>query len=427
MKNLILALAIILMFGVTIFGQSISVSPWKMYKSPEVLNLVDYSIDMGGQHGNPVVYNSLASIPPKNNSAWIDAPKDAQGKINFNTNSTLDCFKQVQFTYFRTFIDIPASVTLTSLTVKIGNVDDGARMMIFNSKYPSGTFEVSADGRLYGTNFVTDFTKEAKAGEVNTIVIVQFDDCRSGNTLYDLSVSVNGAPIVPSTNWVTEHEHFIRTGTYAETTTCPSLSTYNENFKKVGTATFANNEHTLTAAQNNQSGAIWHEVKLDLNKDFTVSASLYFGTKDTIGADGIAFVLQNNNFSSVAIGGSIGYKDIKPSMAIEFDTWQNSEFSDPVADHVGIRTEGDPKHIIQGYTKDFHILDNLEDGQWHPFSFKWDAKTKTFDVSVDGVKVFDKRKFDSYVQGSVFWGFTAATGGYNNLQKVKDILLEVCN
>lgn len=63
-------------------------------------------------------------------------------------------------------------------------------------------------------------------------------------------------------------------------------------FKINGNTTLSSNEATLTIANNNQSGSIWSNQKIDLSQNFTISVELYFGVLDESGADGIAFVLQ---------------------------------------------------------------------------------------------------------------------------------------
>lgn len=76
-----------------------------------------------------------------------------------------------------------------------------------------------------------------------------------------------------------------------------------------------------------------------------VSAEIYLGTKDDDGADGMALVFQAKDNHIVGTGSGIGYQGMSPSIAIEFDTDQNlDENKDPVADHVGLRTDGDPIH-----------------------------------------------------------------------------------
>ena len=180
-------------------------SEWEMNRGAEgVLNVKALGIDLKQTHGNPIAYNH-AKIPPKiitdaKAPKWESAPKDANGNVNFSESSSLECYQQLDFTYFRTFIDIPAT-GVQRLTVTINKVDDGARMMIFNSKHPKGQYNAANDGKLAGTAVTTDFSKDFAPGEVNTIVIVQMDDCKIHNNMTGgLTVKVNNQEVKPSVN-----------------------------------------------------------------------------------------------------------------------------------------------------------------------------------------------------------------------------------
>ena len=60
----------------------------------------------------------------------------------------------------------------------------------------------------------------------------------------------------------------------------------------------------LTPALNSQFGAIWNKVKWNTNFDLCIRAELNLGTRDSNGADGIAFVIQPG--SATALGGGGG-------------------------------------------------------------------------------------------------------------------------
>lgn len=68
------------------------------------------------------------------------------------------------------------------------------------------------------------------------------------------------------------------------------------------------------------------------------------GQNTTNGADGIAFVVQNNANNVGGAGGGIGYAGITPSIAVEFDTWHNPEHLDPSRSHVAIDLNGSVGH-----------------------------------------------------------------------------------
>ncbi len=213
MKNKILIL--ILMFGYfgTTTGQ-VNLSTWEMNSCRGHIPLG--TIDMKSQHGNPIAYQ-LANKPPKQDAGWGPAPTNSAGQVNMVLRSTVPCFQAVDFTYFRAFVDIPETMTTSSFTVTIGNVDDGARMYIYNSEYPNGHFDPATDGRLAGSNFTVDFKDEIVLGEINTIMIVQMDDCASHNNLTGgLTLRVNNNVVQPNPNWTSEHARYVKKNKYAK-------------------------------------------------------------------------------------------------------------------------------------------------------------------------------------------------------------------
>ena len=50
----------------------------------------------------------------------------------------------------------------------------------------------------------------------------------------------------------------------------------------------------ITPAKNSQNGSIWSKEKLNLTRDFDISAYLYLGNSLDKAADGITFTLQND-------------------------------------------------------------------------------------------------------------------------------------
>jgi hypothetical protein len=195
-------------------------------------------------------------------------------------------------------------------------------------------------------------------------------------------------------------------------------------FKINGNTTLSSNEATLTIANNNQSGSIWSNQKIDLSQNFTISVELYFGVLDESGADGIAFVLQPLSSDLGSLGGGIGYQGIVPSLAVEIDTWYNAGY-DPISDdHMAIIKNGHTE-LIPAHSEitPAIALPNVEDGRWHDAIFEWDANTKRFKVTFDNVVKFDitidiTHDFFSN-KPEVYWGFTAATGGAINIHKVR--------
>ena len=180
------------------------------------------------------------------------------------------------------------------------------------------------------------------------------------------------------------------------------------------------NQYQLTPDDYNKGGSIWNQVLISLNNPLKIKAKLYFGTEDTWGADGIAFVLQPLSNNIGGIGGGIGYAGINPSFAIEMDTWQNT--NDPSCDHIAVMINGITNHSSSSNIAGPYCTPDLENGLWHTFEFNWDPLTNNVNVYLDGVLYVDMTYdiINNVFNGNpyVYWGFTAATGGAKNLHKV---------
>lgn len=210
--------------------------------------------------------------------------------------------------------------------------------------------------------------------------------------------------------------------TYSQTIPCFS---FNENeFVITGDASVVDeNIIRLTQAVGNQGGFIWSQNLVNFEQDFSLEAELFLGNQD-FGADGIAFVIQSISNDQGSYGGGIGYSGISPSVAIEFDTWWNSG-NDPIQeDHIAVIANGEPESMpAHSAYVPFTSVYNLEDGNWHPISIIWDGSEKNLSLFLNDSLIFSSNLDipNLFFEGNsnLYWGFTAATGGANNLQQVK--------
>ena len=214
----------------------------------------------------------------------------------------------------------------------------------------------------------------------------------------------------------------------AQTTPCFS---FNENEFVISGDAFIIDENTirLTEAIGDQAGFIWSQNLVNFDQDFSIEAELFLGNQD-FGADGIAFVIQSISNDEGTLGGGIGYSGISPSIAIEFDTWWNSG-NDPVQDdHIALIANGEPESMSahSAYVP-YTSVNNLENGNWHPISINWDGTEKNLSLFLNNTLIFSTNIdiTNLFFEGNsnLYWGFTAATGGANNLQQVK--ILEYCS
>ena len=169
-------------------------------------------------------------------------------------------------------------------------------------------------------------------------------------------------------------------------------------------------------------GIAYHQTKLNLERFFEIEFDIYLGKKDE-GADGITFVIHNDprGFNAFGTYGEcMGYgrwrKDylrgayISPSIAIEFDTYQNLSQNDPACDHAAYLEGGTNFHT--SFWNNDNTSYNLEDDRMHNFRFRWNPESKMVKVTLDGNVVYEGKRdlvndvFDG--QTKVIWGFTAS-------------------
>ncbi len=169
-------------------------------------------------------------------------------------------------------------------------------------------------------------------------------------------------------------------------------------------------------------GTVWYKKYIDLNENFDFNFKVFLGDNDG-GADGIAFVLQPTSTGSGNSGGGLGYQGINPSVAIEYDTWQNGDYGDPSYDHIAIHKNGiiTTEGLVAGPVQAHPTNPDIEDGQWHTTRITWNAAAKTLIVYFDSTErvTYTNDIISNIFNGNsrVYWGFTGATGGASNLQK----------
>lgn len=197
-----------------------------------------------------------------------------------------------------------------------------------------------------------------------------------------------------------------------------------------------NEQILLTEEIGDQAGSAWIETQIDLDYDFDISFTIYLGDRDSNGADGISFALQNDPSGTSAFGDTsgggewIGMNGICPSVSVEVDTWQNSNRGDPAADHVGINVytqsgatcSGTPNHAGAGPIQADPSSSNIEDGDEHDLRITWNATTHVMTVYFDGTQrlTYTSDIINTVFGGDnmVYFGFAASTGGSYNEQYI---------
>jgi len=202
--RLLSAILIASLFAAPVSGQTRT--PWQMHNGLEVtpgnpLGLIGFSCNPA-VHGDPCEYD-VSTIPPVADPGWGPAPDP--DIINFSIPSRvcfapIRCFAYGDFTYFQTLVDIPAHVIVTTFTIAFSGMDDGSRVTIFNSLYPTGLV-IAGSYVFLGGSGTTDLHSYVVPGELNRVVVTQVDDCCSDNNLRRAEVVLNGAIVTATKPW----------------------------------------------------------------------------------------------------------------------------------------------------------------------------------------------------------------------------------
>ncbi len=198
------------------------------------------------------------------------------------------------------------------------------------------------------------------------------------------------------------------------------------------------NTYILTPDSQDKTGILENLFPVNLSTNQTFTFSLYFGTNDSDGADGITFFLHRDCETNFGIGQSFGLNNIQPSLFVEFDTFFNDGgilgANDPPEDHMSIMRDGNVNHEPLFWNpsqpSNYVQMNNIEDGNFHNVTVQWivnNDNTQTIEAE------FSHHDGSSYVRTAtddfintifngetiVSWGFSASTGAGTNLQKVQ--------
>ncbi len=168
-------------------------TPWE--QNPGSEGIVRFPTPMSG-NGSVADY-AFGVTPAPLDPSWGPAP-DAR-RIEFTIRSTLcdanvECAAGVEFTYFRTTVCVPTPTTVGSLVIGIERLDDGARVTVINSRFPSGTVPTNGYAMLGARAFTSsNLVPLLVAGERNTILVTHVDDCCSESYLVGGMLMADGS------------------------------------------------------------------------------------------------------------------------------------------------------------------------------------------------------------------------------------------
>lgn len=186
------------------------------------------------------------------------------------------------------------------------------------------------------------------------------------------------------------------------------------------TRSTGNNCFRLTMAQDWMSGTVWYREAVDLNSPFEMEMKLRLGCQDAEGADGMVFIFLPEKVPTGYRGEGMGFGGLRPSLGIEIDTWQNYHLADPEEDHVAVMVNGNVSHFYS--QEEPVIISNIEDCALHLFRINWEPDATLLTIYLDGkpiiARTVDMIQDVFLGDNTIFWGISAATGKYNNLQEV---------
>lgn len=171
------------------------------------------------------------------------------------------------------------------------------------------------------------------------------------------------------------------------------------------------------------AGSAWVAEQQFVSLDFqtTFQFQLGDGLGGPGGSDGFAFVIQNSDPNALGGGGgNQGYSNIRNSVAIEFDTFRNSEFDDPDQSHVSVQTRGTGPNSPN---KSFSLgtfsttASTLDDGNIHTARVEYSTSDDLLTIFLDDLGTpaltvpFDFEQTLELNNRMAWVGFTGATGG----------------
>lgn len=200
-------------------------------------------------------------------------------------------------------------------------------------------------------------------------------------------------------------------------------------------ATMGTSMLIVTPTGLSQAGSVWHTAKEAVGT-FTTSFDFAVSHINGVGADGFAFVIQNQALNALgATGGALGYADnlrfpgtpgISNSLAVEFDLWNNQVDWDDFNSntHISVQTNGtNPNKPSEAFSLGHAVMpSDFVDGVVHHVVISYSSNT--MDIFLDNlvtplfsVSVNLTTLLNLDVGNTAWVGFTASTGGIVNSEQ----------
>ncbi len=188
--------------------------------------------------------------------------------------------------------------------------------------------------------------------------------------------------------------------------------------------------YRLTNSSSYQRGSVWYAGTVDVSQSWEMTADVYLGTTNNSGADGMVFVLRSSDASELGgNGGRMGYggnsaNRIEPSIGVQMDTYEGGNHADPWYDHLAIHRDGSVNHNSADALADpvpaLLSFGNIENDTDYSLRVTYNATTQVLKVYWNCVERLSEVVDIEGIIGTneVKWGFTAATGFFNNQHRV---------
>lgn len=165
-------LVLILLLAV-VPGMAQPFGSWQVHPGPDTPHAFGMTVDNGQFYG----YLNGASIPPASDAGWASASSDLS--LRWTGGQVVPCRAAADYAYFQTAV-VPAPGDRYAFSFV--NVDDAARITVFNEQNPSGMDVPNSIVGLREQKTI-DVTSALMAGAMNRVVITLANVCGPTGTL----------------------------------------------------------------------------------------------------------------------------------------------------------------------------------------------------------------------------------------------------
>ena len=332
------------------------------------------------------------------------------------------------FQFAQTGVPNPGTINLESSVINVTEGDNSAILTLIRSQGANGT--VSIDYRTIADTATAGADYNSQSGTLTFV---------DGQTVATVSIPlINDNEIEPTESFTFAIDNpqggvnllAPRTATITisdDDLRLPDFPDFGSttNLTLNGDASGFSNQLQLTPATNNQSGSAFFNNALPINAYTSFQTQFSFrisGGQGSSGADGLAFVIQNDNRGPTALGdagGNLGYSQINNSLAIEFDTWKNS--GDLNDNHVSVLLNGNVTNPVKTKSSNVDFNSGSVIHVWVDYNGLRDELAiylSNNNSKPASVHIVANVNLLGVVGDSGYLGFTAGTGGATNTHSV---------